>query len=131
MAEQEHLDDYRENNRCHRLPVDNPRHTEVLGERVSTAVGKSHWDQLDWNHWRIDHATEGHIFGHASCAYFHVRTNIQFRGRWDGTVYRVRCWYAGGTYRGWPVISVGIGQSKGKFEWIVHTQRLRFEPQSN
>lgn len=114
------MSDWKDTNRTHHLPVDNPRHTEVLGSRVSTANGKWQWDILDWSDWWIDHSSEGHLFSHPNCDYFHVK--VRDGSDHEGCVFRVRCWYAGGTYKGWPVRSVGIGSKGGKMYWIVRTE---------
>lgn len=102
---------------CHFLPVSDPRHTEVLGYRVSTKHGKLLWEQLDWSNWWID-GPEAHLFNHGGCHYFHVITKPER----EGEVYRVRCWYAGGKYRGKEVESVGIGFRDGELHWIVRTK---------
>lgn len=102
------------------LPVDDPRHTEVLGYHVSTKTGKEQWDQLDWRWWWID-GPEPHLFN-VGGYYLHVRTKNKYRGKWDGTVYRVRCWYAGRKYRGREVENIGIGFKDGKLHWIVSTK---------
>jgi hypothetical protein len=111
--------------RIYNLRVDNPRHTEVLGYHCSTPAGMDQWKQLDWRDWWIDHSSEGHLFSNADCMYFHVRTRNKYRGKWDGTVYRVRCWYAGGTYRGRRVRSIGVGFEKGGLIWIVRTESAK------
>jgi hypothetical protein len=111
--------------RIYHLPVDNPKHTEVLGYHCTTPAGKGQWDQLDWRDWWIDYSGEGHLFSHPCCMYFHVRTKNKYRGRWDGTVYRVRCWHAGVRYRGRKVTSVSVGFEKGKLIWIVRTETAK------
>jgi len=101
---------------CVNLPVDHPKHTEVLGERCSTRHGKRLWGKLDWKNWWID-GPEPHIFN-AGGSYFHVST----KHGCGGVVFRVRCFYAGGTYRGQRVTSVGIGMVKGKLNWILRSE---------
>lgn len=113
------LSDFKKNHRTHHLPVDDPRHTEVLGYHVSSKVGKSLWQQLDWDNWWVDHGGDGHLFSAANSDYFHV----ECKDKDEGCVYRVRCWYAGGKYRGWPVVSVGICFLNGRLAWIVRTKR--------
>jgi hypothetical protein len=103
--------------KSHWLPIDNPRHTEVLGYRVSTKHGKWQWDILDWSEWWLDGTTEGHIFSAPNSAYFHVK--VRDDSDHDGCVFRVRCWYAGGTYKGREVASVSIGCKGGTLHWIV------------
>lgn len=124
------LADWKKNHRTFHLWVDDPRHTEVLGYRVST-TGKKLWASLDWSDWWIDHSSEGHMFSHAECMYFHVKTKNKYRGKWDGTVYRVRCWYAGGRYNGWPIESIGIGQKGGRLYWIVRCNKEKEEEVQN
>lgn len=102
------------------LPIDNPKHTEVLGSRVSTFYGKRSWDILDWGEWWIDSTTDGHLFSAPNNSYFHVK--VRDDSDHEGCVFRVRCWYAGGTYYGRDVISVGIGCKGGKLHWIVRTR---------
>lgn len=103
--------------KSHWLPVDDPKHTEVLGYRVSTKAGAGLWDELDWCNWWLDGTTEGHIFSHANCDYFHV----ECKDKDDGCVYRVRCFYAGGKYKGRNVASVGVGMKDSRLHWIVRT----------
>lgn len=103
----------------HWLPVDNPKHTEVLGYRVSSR-GRGLWDDLDWGSWWLDYSCEWNLFSHARCMYFHV--SVKADSEADGAVYRVRCWYAGGKYRGREVLSVGLGFKDGKLHWIVRTK---------
>lgn len=107
------LNTWKDDNRSHWLAVDNPRHTSVLGYRASSN-GAGLWKELDWRWWWID-GTETN--------YLHVRTSNKYLGKWDGTVYRVRCWYD--SYKGWPVRSIGIGFRKGRLFWIVRTTRPR------
>jgi hypothetical protein len=102
----------------HWLPVDHPKHTEVLGYRVSTKWGKSNWDQLDWDNWWLNWTDEAHIFSQANSLYFHV----ECKDKEEGCVYRVRCWYAGGKYRGREVLMVDLGMRSGKLHWIVRTK---------
>lgn len=109
--------DYRDNHRSYWLPVEHPRHTEVLGSRVSSKYGELNWMQLDWGAWWID-GPAPHLFN-AGGNYFHV----ECKDKEEGCVYRVRCWYAGGKYRGWPVESIGIGFKGGKLHWIVRTEK--------
>lgn len=59
--------------KVHWLPVDDPKHTEVLGYRVSTKAGRSNWDALNWDKWWLDFSAHGHIFSHPDCVYFHVK----------------------------------------------------------
>lgn len=101
--------------RVYWLPVASPRNTEVLGSRVSTKTGKAMWDKLDWRNWWID-GPSPHMFN-AGGRYFHVKTN-----EGDGTVFRVRCWYAGGKYRGHQVRDIGIGLADGQLQWLVHVE---------
>lgn len=100
------------------LPVDNPRHTEVLGYPCFGRVGRSLWKKLDWSRWFIDYTEEGHYFSSPRCMYFHVHVTEE-DGRDDGRVFRVRCMYAGGKYRGREVESVSIGMQDGALHWIV------------
>jgi hypothetical protein len=90
------------------LAVDDPRHTSVLGYRASTKQGAYLWGELDWSEWWIDGV---------ECNYLHVACRKDCDN--DGCVYRVRCFYAGGKYRGREVQSVSIGTRGGKLHWIV------------
>lgn len=119
MPETTTLDDFVKNNRTHWLPVDNPKHTEVLGSRVTTKYGKYNWDRLDWKNWWPD-GPGAHIFNSGG-SYFHVQ--VKKGGDDEGCVFRVRCWYAGGKYRGWPVKDIDIGMKDGKLHWIVRCTR--------
>lgn len=101
------------------LPVDDPRHTEVLGYRVSTKSGRHLWDELDWNNWWFDYSVDGHIFSSPDCEYFHV----ECKDKNEGCVYRVRCWYAGRKYRGQKVEGVRIHMKDGNLCWAVHTRK--------
>lgn len=111
------------------LPVDDPRHTEVLGSHCTTKHGKWNWDELDWSEWCID-GPDRHIFNPGGL-YFHVRCkynpdqdgpkDILENRRW----FRVRCWYnEGGKYKGWPVYSIGIAFHNGRPHWIVRGKKV-------
>lgn len=102
--------------KSHWLPIDNPKHTEVLGYRVSTVHGKWLWDALDWESWWLD-GPESHLFN-AGGRYFHV----ECKDKDEGCVYRVRCFYAGRVYRGRKVVDIDIGLKAGKLHWIVRTE---------
>jgi hypothetical protein len=107
-----------EDRKSHWLPVDNPKHTEVLGSRVSGKYGRHSWDELDWSNWWMD-GPERHMFNGGGGMYFHVPVRKGHDN--EGAVYRVRCWYAGTMYRGRKVESVGIGFKDGRLHWIVRT----------
>ena len=115
------LETYKDTHRSHWLPVDDPRHTEVLGGHCTTKDGKLAWDRLDWAEWWLD-GPEPHLFNPGG-SYFHVPVKDTPNDPADGRVYRVRCWYAGGIYRGWKVRDIGIGFRDGKLHWIVRTEK--------
>ena len=98
------------------LPIANDKHTEILGYRG----GKRNclWRKLDWKNWRIDGPGK-HLFN-AGGHYLHVNV----RGD-EGMVYRVRCFYAGRTYRGKKVTGIGIMMKNGKLHWIVRTDKTK------
>lgn len=108
---------WKDDHRSHWLAVEDPRHTEVLGKRVSSRRGELNWMQLDWGNWWID-GPNAHPFN-AGGHYFHV----ECKDKEEGCVYRVRCWYAGGKFCGWPVTGISIGFKEGKLHWIVRTKR--------
>src|SRR5688572_23305378 len=98
--------DYHKNNRYWKFPVDDPRHTEVLGYNVNTPQGKALWDELDWSEWRLD-GPEPSLFSSGGL-YFHVRVKWSeeddgWEDEWDKgnpheksyRWYRVRCRHAG------------------------------------
>lgn len=109
--------------RHYSLPVDDPRHTEVLGYHCTTTQGKSLYKQLDWKNWTMD-GPEAHLFN-AGGYYFRVRTKHKDPN--ERVVYRVRCWYAGGKYKGWPVTGIRLGCVGGKLHWLVDTKRPEAE----
>lgn len=92
------------------LPIGDNKHTEILGYRCGGK--KSLWKHLDWRHWSMDGPTP-HLFN-AGGNYFHVRV----KGH-ENSWYRVRCYYAGRTYRGREVVDIGICCESGIFHWIV------------
>ena len=112
--------------RTYHLPVNSPRDTEILGSRLSTIHGQLNLDQLDWSTWWID-GPEAHLFNGGG-RYFHVRCNLDplhdgpNAKPGDERWFRVRCWWAGKNYKGWPVTSIGIGTFDGVLCWIVRTK---------
>lgn len=102
--------------RTYWLPVNEPKHTEVLGYRVSTEHGKHLWDELDWDNWWPD-GPGAHLFNSGGM-YFHV----ECKDKDEGCVYRVRCFYAGRKYRGREVREIDIGMKGGKLHWIVRCE---------
>lgn len=114
MAKQETIDKLTEELkkiRVHWLLIADNRNTEILGTRCG---GKnSFFRQLDWSEWWLDGGV--HMFN-AGGTYFHVTTKE------EGCVFRVRCWWAGGKYKGREVTDIDVGMKGGQLHWIVRTK---------
>jgi hypothetical protein len=103
-----------EDRKAHWLPVDDPRHSSVLGYHAST-TGKELWKKIDLANWWSD--------GTADWTYLHVPCRKDTEEGRDGCVYRVRCWHSvGEKYRGREVYDVGLGLRDGRLHWIIRTK---------